>query len=264
MSLAAALLAGLAVRLRWPDGRSWVRSRLDDVPPQLSPGGVLAAGLAAGAVVVPWVPRPSGPGVVVASTTAGVAWFAVVQVRRARALRRAAARRAEVGELVGLMAAELRAGVLPQRMVEGLAAEFPVLAPVARAAALGGDVPGALREASSPPGRGLLRDVAGAWSVSERSGAPLAVVVERLGQSARTEREIVREVESGVAPARATGRLMAALPVMGLLLGSGMGGDPVAVLTGTWLGAGCLAAGCALACTGVVWIERLASSAGAG
>ncbi|KQX73888.1 type II secretion system F family protein [Aeromicrobium sp. Root472D3] len=263
MTVAAAVLVGIAVRLRWPDGRSWVRWRLDGSPPAPAPGGVVAGAVVVGAVAAPWLPRPSGPGLVVATTAAGVGWFAVAQVRRARARVRTVHRRAEAVEIVALMAAELRAGVLPQRMLEGLAVEFTVLGPAARAAGLGGDVPAALREASRVDGRGLLRDVAAAWSVSERSGAGLAAVVERLGRSARDDRENAREIESGVGPARATGRLMAVLPVLGLLLGSGMGGDPVGVLTGTWIGAACLAAGCALACAGIAWIEQIASAASA-
>lgn len=262
MSLASAVLVAMAIRLRWPDGRSWVRSRLGGDPPVVPIGWAAAAALAAGAVARPWVPRPSGPGVVLALTALAVAGFAVAQVRRSRTRVVVVRRRAEVAEMVGLMAAELRAGVLPQRMVSGLARDFPVLAAAARAADLGGDVVGALREASTTPGREVLRDVAGAWWVSDRSGAPLASVVERLEQSARADREIAREVEAGVAPARATGRLMAALPVVGLLLGSGMGGDPLAVLTSTWVGVGCLAAGCGLACAGVAWIERIAAAAG--
>ena len=72
MTVAAAVLMGLAVRVRWPDGRSWVRSRLDGVPPRVSVGGLLACGVAVAAVVMPWVPRPSGPGVVVAATIAAM------------------------------------------------------------------------------------------------------------------------------------------------------------------------------------------------
>jgi tight adherence protein B len=261
MSVAATVLVAAAIRLRWPDGRSWVRTRLGGVPTAVSPAWVAAAAVAAGAVAGPWVPRPSGPGVVLVATVVGVAGFAVVQVRRSRARATVVRRRAEVAELVGLMAAELRAGVLPQHMVAGLAGDFPVLDAAARAADLGGDVVGALREASTAAGREVLRDVAGAWWVSDRSGAPLASVVERLEQSARADREIAREVESGVAPARATARLMAALPAVGLLLGAGMGGDPIAVLTGTWVGVACLAAGCGLACAGVAWIERIATAA---
>lgn len=159
------------------------------------------------------------------------------------------------------MSAELRAGILPQRALQGLAPEFPFLTAAARAADLGGDVPAALRAAADESGAELLAELSGAWLVAERAGAPLSRVLDRLEETARGELEIEREVESGLAPARATGRLMAVLPVFGLALGSGMGGDPVAVLTGTYPGVLCLAAGCALACVGVAWVERIASSA---
>lgn len=218
------------------------------------------AALAAGAAGVSLLPRLSGPGVLVGLTAAGVAVFLAHQVRRVRARARVAARRAEVGELLGLMTAELRAGALPHRMLVGLVTDFAFIASAARAAELGGDVAAQLHEASSVEGREVLRDLAGAWHVAERSGAPLADVMDRLEQSARAARDLAREVASGVAPARATGRLMAALPVLGLLLGSGMGGDPVSVLTTTWVGALCLSGGCALACAGVAWIERIADT----
>lgn len=262
MTVAACVLTVLAVRLRWPPGRTWVRSRLHGRAPR--PGaawlGLVAVGI--GAVALPRVPAVTGPGIVLVATTGAVGWFVVRQVRAARSRAVVARRRDESLELVGLIGAELRAGALAQRMIGGLAGDFPVLAPAARVVELGGDVAGALRDAAQEPGRELLRDVAAGWQVSERSGAPLASVIDRVEQSARVEREILREVEAGAAPARATARLMAALPGMGLLLGSGMGGDPVHVLTATWLGVGCLAAGCALACAGVAWIERIAVSAG--
>lgn len=264
MTVAAGVLTLLAVRLRWPPGRTWVRARLDGRAPRPGPGWLGLVGVGAVAVALPRVPAATGPGLVLAATTAAVAWFVVGQVRGARSRAAVGRRRSEAVELVGLMAAELRAGALPQRMIGGLAGDFPVLAPAARVVDLGGDVAAALRDAARVPGLELLRDVAAAWQVSERSGAPLASVIDRVEQSARVEREIRREVEAGAAPARATARLMAALPAIGLLLGSGMGGDPVHVLTATWLGVGCLAAGCALACGGVAWIERIAATAGDG
>ena len=135
-----------------------------------------------------------------------------------------------MSEAIGLMSAELRAGILPQRVLAGLAPEFDFLAPARTRAELGGDVPAALRRGGRPTGAELLAELAGAWLVAERAGAPLARVLDRLEETARGDLEIEREVESGVAPARATGRLMAVLPVFGLALGSGMGGDPVAIL----------------------------------
>jgi tight adherence protein B len=53
---------------------------------------------------------------------------------------------------------------------------------------------------------------------------------------------------------------MAVLPVLGLSLGAGMGADPVQVLTGTVVGAFCLAGGLALACVGVAWVDRIVAS----
>jgi tight adherence protein B len=262
MTVASAVLVTTTILLWWPSGRWLARRRLDRQPARGSPGWLAAVAVAAGAAGLPLLPQVSGPRVVLVATVAGVVWFGVRRLRRSRRLDQVARRRGEDIELLGLMAAELRAGVLPQRMLAGLAQDFAVVAPAARAAELGGDVAAALREASAEPGRHLLLDLAGAWQVSDRSGAPLATVIDRLEQSARIDREVARDIESGVAPARATGRLMAVLPVLGLLLGSGMGGDPVEVLTSTWVGAACLAVGSGLACAGVAWIERIASSAG--
>jgi tight adherence protein B len=39
-----------------------------------------------------------------------------------------------------------------------------------------------------------------------------------------------------------------------------MGADPVHILTGTVLGATCLAAGVALACAGIAWVDRIVAS----
>lgn len=203
----------------------------------------------------------SGPHIILVATFAGVAAFGLRQWRVALRRRRLRERRRLVSEAIGLMSAELRAGILPQRVLAGLAPEFDFLAPAARAADLGGDVSAALRAAADETGAELLGELAGAWLVAERAGAPLARVLDRLEDTARGDLEIEREVESGLAPARATGRLMAVLPVFGLALGSGMGGDPVAILTGTFPGVVCLAAGCGLACAGVAWVERIAASA---
>lgn len=260
MTVLAALATTAAVLAWRPPAAWWLRHRLG------GPSGVPVRGLAAGAVgLVGVVGGPAllalpGPQVVLVATVIGAGLVVVRQVRSARARALVERRRAEVADLLGLMAAELRAGALPAGVLVGLARDFDVLAPAARAAASGGDVPAALRHGATEPGRSLLADVAGAWLVAERAGAPLATVLDRLEQSSRADREIAREVGAGVAPARATGRLMALLPIVGLALGSGLGGDPVAVLTSTWPGVLCLAAGTGLACCGVVWVDRIGLS----
>jgi len=261
MTVVAAASTCLAVMMWRPPGRWWVRRRLGAGAPSSPSGALVVLGVLLVAAVGPRLPELSAPRIVLAGTAAAVTVFAVRQVRAARERQRVMSRRSEVVEVLVMLAAELRAGVLPGRTLTALAGDFAMLQQAARAAELGGDVVSALHEASRRPGQELLRDLGGAWHVADRSGAPLATVLARLAESARIERDIARESDAGVAPARATARLMAVLPGAGLLLGSGMGGDPVATLTSTWIGVLCLAAGCGLACLGVAWIERIASSA---
>jgi tight adherence protein B len=57
---------------------------------------------------------------------------------------------------------------------------------------------------------------------------------------------------------RATSRLLAVLPLAGLALGYGFGGDPVGFLAGSAPGQLSLVVGVALGCAGVLWTERIA------
>ncbi|MCW2549871.1 MAG: type secretion system protein [Mycobacterium sp.] len=261
MTFLAAGLVVVALHLWRPPGRWIAVERLGPSPNRVFRPVVYVApliGLAALGVVFAGL---SAARVMLGMTIGGVSIFALRQVRAESQRRRAQTRRDAVTEAVGLMAAELRAGIIPQRVLAGLAPDFAFLAPAAHAAQLGGDVAEALRTAAGGPGGELLAELASAWFVAERSGAPLARVLNRLEETARDDHEIEREVRSGVAPARATGRLMAVLPVLGLSLGAGLGGNPVALLTGTAPGALCLAVGSACACAGLAWINHIAASA---
>jgi len=55
----------------------------------------------------------------------------------------------------------------------------------------------------------------------------------------------------------ATARLLAVLPLGVLLLGSGLGGDPIGFLLGTTPGLVCLCAGVALEYLGLRWLARI-------
>ncbi|MEJ7635449.1 type II secretion system F family protein [Aeromicrobium sp.] len=262
MTVLAGLFTVSALLLRRPSGRWLARQRLGVEAIRWTPSWSIVGPPAAVLVVVAAISLGvSGPHVILVAVTIGVGVFGLRQWRAERRRRSLRLRRGLVSEAMGLMSAELRAGVLPQRVLTGLAPDFDFLASAARAADLGGDVPAALSAAADETGAELLAELAGAWLVAERAGAPLARVLDRLEETARGDLEVEREVESGLAPARATGRLMAVLPVFGLALGSGMGGDPVAVLAGTIPGVLCLAAGCGLACAGVAWVEQIATSA---
>ena len=62
---------------------------------------------------------------------------------------------------------------------------------------------------------------------------------------------------ASLAPARATAKLLAGLPVFGLALGMSMGARPLDVPARQRPGLACLAGGLLLAGLGVLWVERL-------
>lgn len=204
----------------------------------------------------------SVPHVIVGVTAVGVV-VVVIRLRlRSRAVAICKRRAGEVAEVVDALAAELGAGVLPARALAHLAEDTPSLGSVAATSRLGGDIPYALRSVSSQSGAEVLSELASAWEVSERSGAPMAKVLGRLADRLRDERELRREIDAGLGPARSTARIMAVLPVFGLAMGTGTGVNPLQTLTATVFGSLCLAAGSALACVGLSWVDAIAARAG--
>jgi tight adherence protein B len=179
-------------------------------------------------------------------------------LRRRRAARRADRRADHVlGCCVG-MAGDLAAGQPPITVLERAAADWPELAPVAVAGRVGADVPTAFRELARRPGAGSLRTVAASWQVAEETGAGLAAALHRAADSIRAERRTARLVAAELAAARATARMLAVLPVGVLLMGAGIGGDPVGFLLHHPLGLACLGTGAALSLLGLRWLEVIA------
>ncbi|MFT4298765.1 MAG: type II secretion system protein [Aeromicrobium sp.] len=257
----ASLAAGCWVTLLRPEPAWLVRHRLGG-PCGTIRWPLLVVALAVAPVLPVALRLVEGvAALIVVATGAAVAAFSVSQVRRSH--RRTQARRChrEVAEIVDVLAAELRAGVLPHQGLATVAADLDLVVPAARAAAAGGDVPEVLRSVARAPGCAGLAAVAAAWQVSEECGAPLSAVLDRVARAQRFETELSDEVSASLEPARATGRLLAVLPVFGLLLGAGLGSDPVRVVTTTLPGALCLAAGALLACLGVRWIDATADRA---
>ena len=167
-------------------------------------------------------------------------------------------------EVCDLLAAELAAGRPPGAALGAASERWPPLVAVVEAARLGADVPDALRRlAEDHRGAADLRWVAGAWQVAERSGHGLAVALERTADGLRARRRTRRLVDSELASARATARLVACLPLAVLLMGSGAGSDPWSFLVRTPVGWACLASGLTLVALGWWWIERLADRASA-
>ena len=110
-----------------------------------------------------------------------VGWLVAGQRRRRRA--RLAAQ--ECADGARILASLLRSGQIPTAALSEAAKECPQFQPAAAASALGADVSSVLRDRSTQPGCEGLGAVAAAWSVSERSGAPVAQVLARVAADLR-------------------------------------------------------------------------------
>ncbi|TNM38627.1 type II secretion system protein [Nocardioides albidus] len=172
--------------------------------------------------------------------------------------RDAAEVRRRVVDLCDALRAELAAGQTPAGALDRAASEWPLVAPAARAAQSGGDVESALRSLAATPGGEALRVVAAAWQVAHRTGHGLADTLGRVATDLRAAERTRRIVGGELASARATARLLAALPLLALLMGSGAGANPVRFLLGHPAGLTCLVGGLAAGYAGIVWIEALA------
>ncbi|XVQ90157.1 type II secretion system F family protein [Microbispora siamensis] len=191
-------------------------------------------------------------------------WVALT--RRPRPGATAAAWRAASIELCQSLAAELSAGRTPgdalARAVSSVSPPDPaVLAPVVAAARDGGDVAAALVNAApARGGEGLVR-LAACWRVSVAVGGGLTALVERVCASLREAQAHREEVVAQLSGPRATARMLAGLPVLGLLMAAGLGMNPLAFLFGGPAGFACLVVGLALDAVGVWWTHRLVTRA---
>ncbi|PKH40682.1 tight adherence protein B [Nocardioides alpinus] len=218
----------------------------------------MTALLVAAALAV-WMPGPLARSL---SLPTGRPRRAALHVLRRR--RQVAADQAAVLEVCDLLAAELAAGRPPGAALSAASERWPPLVAAVEAVRLGADVPEALRRlAEVRPGAADLRWVAGAWQVAQHSGHGLSAALERTSSGLRARRRTRRLVDSELASARATARLVACLPLAVLVMGSGAGSDPWAFLLATPVGWICLSAGLGLIGLGLWWIERLADRAAA-
>lgn len=178
-------------------------------------------------------------------------------LRRHRAERAAA----EVAAGCRALAAELRTGRVPVDALAAAAADHPVLAEADRISRLGGDVAATWRSRARQPGRRGLDDLARGWQLCRETGAPLSTALERIADDLEAGQAIRAMVAGELAAPRASGKIMAALPVLGLGLGYLIGGDPLDFLWREPVGWACLVTGVLLAAIGILWIDALARPA---
>lgn len=172
--------------------------------------------------------------------------------------RRAASRRTAELEWLDALTAELVAGSDPASSLLAVAASATVCPHAVAAARTGGDVARALAvDGERSP---TVRAAAACWEVASGSGAGLAASLTVLADAARDDERVRAELEAGVAEPRATALVLALLPAVGMVLGTGLGAAPLTWLLGAPLGRVVLLLGLALEAAGAAWAWRIASS----
>lgn len=167
--------------------------------------------------------------------------------------RRHATQQDAAPDVVLRLAVLLQAGVPPARAWRYLADTGDADAARIVAAVDGGT---ALTDAIAAPG-GSWRDVAAAWRVAETVGAPLAESLRGIATALRDAAEGADEVRVALAEPAGTARLMAWLPLVGVVLGLALGFDTVIVLTTNPTGIACLVAGALLIFAAHRWTGAL-------
>lgn len=233
--------------------------------------GLVAAGLGAVSSLA-----VTGEPVAMALPAAAAALLGVVVcqvVLTETASRRADREALAVCDALACLADELRAGQRPGLALAaagqacGHATVAGVFGRAAATAAFGGEVASAFSEQTAvldhgSAARAGVEALTAAWRVSERAGASLATVVERLADDLRSRRRQRERVLAELAGPRATAVLLALLPGVGVLLAAGTGVRPAQILFGTTAGQVALLAGAGLDAVGVVWCMRILTAAG--
>jgi tight adherence protein B len=171
--------------------------------------------------------------------------------------RRGSRARVEVAHACSVLASQIRVGRIPAEALRSAADDCPVLAEASRAQELGGDVTAVWRAQARQPGHTGLLDLARAWQVSARTGAPLSESLDQVSVALAADVALRSVVAGELSAPRATGKIMAVLPFCGLGMGYLLGGDPVHFLLASGYGWTCLVLGVSLAAAGVLWIDRL-------
>jgi tight adherence protein B len=262
-TLVTALLLLAALAVAWPTRPHRARLRALMVPghrPRQTPSGAPRTGGLArwvpgttalmpgrAAIVLPAVAAVLAAGVlggiVAGLVTAAYGALAVrTWMSRTAAQARAADRR-ELLDQITAAASDLRAGLPTGDAMAGPAISGP-------AGAVSGPDP-------------LRERVRAATGLAERTGAPLAELLDRVEADARAGDRARAAAGAQAAGARATAWLLAGLPAGGLALGYVIGADPLQVLLYTPAGAMCALGAVGLQMAGLAWSSRIMRNPGA-
>ncbi|MCK2237672.1 MULTISPECIES: type II secretion system F family protein [unclassified Crossiella] len=248
MTAAAAFALALALVL-WPPKTGQHRlSQLRPPPPRqrrTHPTRVLLLIPPIGATLL------AGIGGLLAATA--LTWTLHRQRTRANAIRTARHTDIARADALNLLVTQLRTGTHPALAAEAVAKEAdPAIAPTVTALAT------AIRLGSHPDNTGnrLLR----AWHTAHNHGIPLADLLDAERRDLAERTRFATQVEARLAGARATATILAALPVLPILLGEAMNAHPLRILTATPAGQFLLPLGALLICLGLEWSAHLTAN----
>ncbi len=168
----------------------------------------------------------------------------------------------DVAAVAHRLAVLLAAGIAPAS-AWGFVSETS-RSPVPGAVAGALDIPEAIIAAAatrSPLERQAWSGLAAAWAVASEAGAPLAPTLREHAACLRDLADAQRDAAVALAAPRATGRVVLALPAVGVVFGALMGFGTLGVLVGTPLGWACVAAGASLVALARGWTRRLIATA---
>jgi tight adherence protein B len=260
--MTGALLSSALAVLLWPDPGALRRRRMATVVDRRPagadrrrrdvdlplPAAVAAAAGCAGAI---------GSTPLVAGLGAAVAYLLARSWTAGRVERRSEGEVRALTEALAVLAAELRSGRSLSAATETAAAACPD-AGVGQALTAAVRAPeGAVSRHRDLGVRTALQRIASGASLSARTGCSLAIVLATVEDDLRARARSRLELRSATAGPRASAAVLAALPVLGLAMGSGVGADPWLVLTTTPAGQVLLVAGVLLEVAGVCWSRWL-------
>lgn len=244
---------------RWSDRGTRLAARAGDLVPS-GAGDLVPSGVALAGGVVVGVLRDSWPATAAGAVTAGVLLWRAARRCRQRSVE---ARRGEIAALIDGVRSGVRAGLPADTALVQAWQDCPGLAPRPDGRPAGGeDVLWALEQAAGRPGGEGLRAFAVCWRLVRDQGTCLAAALDRMAGSLRAEAARRAGVEAEAAGCRATIRMLVTLPLLPLLLGPGLGSDPVRWLVATPTGWVCLVTGVTAQAAGAWWARRIIRAAG--
>jgi tight adherence protein B len=203
--------------------------------------------------------------VVLAGATVGATLL--LRRRRLTARRRIERERVALETALDVLVGELRAGAHPvaafhSAATEALGTVGASFEAVAARAVLGADVAAGLRDVAAASARPAHWErLAICWELAQKHGVAMAPLMRAAQRDIVERARFDAKVAAGMAGARATATVLAALPLAGVALGELIGAHPVRFLVGSEAGGWLLLVGAVLACCGLLWSDRITGQA---